>query len=113
MVTITNGKIEVTVTEGAYKSIYKRLGWVKSEGDQNDSDLIADTEVNGNIDEGYETTEDDSDRSEIDTRNLSEKPLGEMSTDELFEYGLQIGADVNEDMTRKEIRNAVKAKLAE
>lgn len=113
MVKITDGKKVITVTNGAYKSIYKKIGWVVTDNDQNVSDEFDDDMKYDNIDNVYESSDNDLNRTDNDTRNLNEKPLNEMSTDELFEYGLQIGADVNEDMTRKEIRLAIKAKLSE
>ena len=113
MVKITDGKKVITVTNGAYKTIYKKIGWVVADNDQIDSDEFEDGMKNSNIENEYESSDNDQNRSDNDTRNLNEKPLNEMSTDELFEYGLQIGADVNEDMTRKEIRLTIKAKLSE
>lgn len=113
MVKITDGKKVITVTNGAYKNIYKKIGWVVTDNDQNVSDEFDDDMKYDNIDNVYESSDNDLNRTDNDTRNLNEKPLNEMSTDELFEYGLQIGADVNEDMTRKEIRLAIKAKLSE
>lgn len=113
MVKITDGKKVITVTNGAYKNIYKKIGWVVTDNDQNVSDEFDDDIKYDNIDNVYESSDNDLNRTDNDTRNLNEKPLNEMSTDELFEYGLQIGADVNEDMTRKEIRLAIKAKLSE
>lgn len=111
MLTISRGNQTLTVTKGAYKSIYAPQGWeitprkIANEKD----DFMADSE-NGIV--SLKTTEDENlagknDEIEDDIQDIEEEidfseiPLSEMSVPQLKLYAKQLGIDVNTDSARQ------------
>lgn len=104
---------------GAYKAIYKPLGYAIAEGTEADhgvrlthSDETTTPSnkkdayvgpVGAKADEGYDDADDDD--------ALDEKPIGEMSFRELREYANSLGINANGMTSKKDIREAIKARL--
>lgn len=121
MLTITNGKTILTVTKGAYESMYAPQGWeIRSDetGSKND-DLRG---ISGNkeitlpesespvFDPKSEQPDDGDDELESDEVDLSEIPLSEMSVPQLKSYAKQLGVEVNTDSARQ-LRSQIKKVL--
>lgn len=133
MVTIKKGSRVYTVTKGVYENSFRKQGYkivdeeiepktpldLKGEADvgAEDEDEDLDTK-NSPEDEDFDETEDESDESDEDEsdvgaedEDLSEKPLSKMNTDELKAYAKQLGVDVSECTTKKEMKEAIKEAL--
>lgn len=130
MVTIKKGSKVYTVTKGVYKNSFRKQGYkivdeeikpktpldLKGEidvgADEEDEDLDS---KNSPEDEDFDETEDESDdefdEDESEDEDLSEKPLSKMNTDELKAYAKQLGVDVSECTTKKEMKEAIKEAL--
>ena len=119
MLTITNGTSILTVTKGAYKSMYAPQGWEIQPGNpggengnisqveeieeiiQPEAENVTETKFDNQ--DGEETEDDE---SEV---NLSEIPLSNMSVPQLKAYGKQLGIEVDTDsakILRSRIRKA-------
>lgn len=134
MVTIKKGSRVYTVTKGVYENSFRKQGYkivdeeiepktpldLKGESDvgAEDEDEDLDTK-NSPEDEDFDETEDESDEEsdedesedEPEDEDLSEKPLSKMNTDELKAYAKQLGVDVSECTTKKEMKEAIKEAL--
>lgn len=130
MVTIKKGSRVYTVTKGVYENSFRKQGYkivdeeikpktpldLKGEinvgADEEDEDLDS---KNSPEDEDFDETEDESDdefdEDEPEDEDLSEKPLSKMNTDELKAYAKQLGVDVSECTTKKEMKEAIKEAL--
>lgn len=126
MVTIKKGSKVYTVTKGVYKNSFRKQGYkivdeeiepktpldLKGEIDvgaeEEDEDLDS---KNSPEDEDFDETEDETDEDEPEDEDLSEKPLSKMNTDELKAYAKQLGVDVSECTTKKEMKEAIKEAL--
>lgn len=104
MVIIEKGTHILSVTVGAYNTLFRAQGYriVGSEGVHTDS-FLQDGEVtptggkNANEDE-YESNEDEYD---------DEKPLSEMTFKELKDYATKLGINTNGMSSKREIREAI------
>lgn len=113
MVNITNGKTIILVPSGAFKEIYKKQGWrvAGTEEVENSKKPSEDFDLNNNIDNDVnnvkfnEEVSEDSDEIE---KALDEKPLKEMSIEELQEYAKMNNIDIEGLTDKKEIRRAIK-----
>lgn len=126
MVTIKKGSRVYTVTKGVYENSFRKQGYkivdeeikpktpldLKGEidvgADEEDEDLDS---KNSPEDEDFDETEDETDEGEPEDEDLSEKPLSKMNTDELKAYANQLGVDVSECTTKKEMKEAIKEAL--
>lgn len=134
MVTIKKGSRVYTVTKGVYENSFRKQGYkivneeikpktpldLKGEidvgADEEDENLDS---KNSPEDEDFDETEDESDddepeddtEDESEDEDLSEKPLSKMNTDELKAYANQLGVDVSECTTKKEMKEAIKEVL--
>lgn len=123
MVTIKKGSRVYTVTKGVYENSFRKQGYkivdeeikpktpldLKGEIDvgAEEEDESLDSK-NSPEDEDFDETEDE---DELEDEDLSEKPLSKMNTDELKAYAKQLGVDVSECTTKKEMKEAIKEAL--
>ncbi len=133
MLNITNGFTNLTVTRGAYNSMYAPQGWTIAEcdkigqktddfgSDANSSEVMSqkgDNAATGQILEpktDNAATPDNADNdSEVfdddDDIDLSEIPLSEMSVPQLKAYASQLGIEANTDSARQ-LRTQIKKVL--
>lgn len=104
----------LTVTRGAYKSLYKKLGFdlcdedleetINSAPDEEEEDPDA-----FNHNEGNETEDDE----EEDSDEEEEKPLSEMNKAELLNYADHLGLDVADNMNKGQLRALIAEALQE
>lgn len=85
---IIKDSIERDVTRGAFESIYKKNGWAMKNSPSKKENI----------------------NDEIDT--LSEIPLSEMSAAQLVEYAEELGVQVEEGTTKKQLREKIRAALS-
>lgn len=127
MVTITkNGKTK-TVSTPAYKSIFKDAGW-KVVGEQSSTPSVIeekveetkqeDVDVETVVEENKEDVDDDNDDEvpdevwdEVQAEEEVEKPLSEMNREEMLAKAKELKVAVTKNMTNKELREAIKAKM--
>jgi hypothetical protein len=83
MVTICNGKHRVTVSEGAYQSLYKSMGYSPIQGEEVGQVAPSDTP------EVVETV--DYSEAEEEVEELTEKPISELTLRELREVANSLG----------------------
>lgn len=128
MLKITNGKVTLFVTPGAYRDVYAPQGFIE---------VTAKTSHKGKIESKIETqiqpdklpevTPEDVTASEFDvsggepvsdtpdapkpTEDLSEIPLGEMDSDQLRAYAKELGVDLSGLTSKKAVRNKIRAAL--
>lgn len=92
MVNITNGKSIISVANGVFKEVYQKQGWKLV------NEKPVKEEVNIVPNDEFEQT-------------LDEKPLREMSLEELKEYAKMNNVNVDGLDEKKEIRKAIKEAL--
>ena len=125
MLKITNGKVTLFVTPGAYRDVYAPQGF---------TEVTAKTSHKGKIESKIETqiqpdklpevTPEDVTASEFDvsggesvsdtpkpTEDLSEIPLSEMDSDQLRAYAKELGVDLSGLTSKKAVRNKIRAAL--
>ena len=119
MVKITNGKLTLTVTRGAYKELYQRHGFaiLTEEGADFDSGVVTTHPTDEKpeeedfsqeeTDEGTFTDEVDPD-AEYEEPDLSEIPLSEMGFGMLQDYAEQLGLDYGGIRSKKELRALIR-----
>lgn len=95
MIRIKRGTHTMSVTRGAFKSVYKPMGYEELEAEKPN-------ETNSEHDDGYEDAD-----TEDEEPVLDEKPLGEMSFNELKEYATQLGLATSGMRTRRELKEAI------
>lgn len=119
MVTIERAGHVLTVTQGAFKALYRPMGYVivGAEGgpeaspvpggvtttpaDEDGSEDDQTSEEDEVQDDGEDTDEDQ------DDEDLEEKPLSEMNFKELKAYAKRRGINVNGMSSKKEVREAI------
>ena len=134
MLVITNGSMDLTVTKGAYESLYKHQGFaVKGAGVHTPSPEITKTESSqaempeeAHEEEAMVTpTEADSGKSDIEDLaeddayedeeeeepKLSEIPLAEMTKAQLIAYAEELGIELDGDETKRALRVAIRKAL--
>lgn len=126
MLTITkNGKTKV-VSESVFKSVFKDSGW-SVVGEQSPTPVISDEQVGSNEEDVNEVVENNEDENVEDENNEDEipdevwdeavaeeeveKPLSDMSHDELVKKAKSLGIAKAEDMINKQLREAIKKKM--
>lgn len=118
MFCITNGVQTLTVTSGAYTSIYAPQGWkpvstsTQAEMPEEDEaflpDKVPDPESE-NASEAILAQESDDEGDEEE--NLSEIPLTEMGSAQLRKYAKQLGVDIKGLTSKKAVRDRIRAVL--
>lgn len=119
MVTIERAGHVLTVTQGAFKALYRPMGYVivGTEGEPKaspgpDEVTTPPTDEDGSEDdqtsEEDEVQDDGEDTDEDqDDEDLEEKPLSEMNFKELKAYAKRRGINVNGMSSKKEVREAI------
>ena len=126
MITIKCGNKILTVTRGAYNSMFASQGWEIVDGTKTGqkTDKFADDKSNGvistklknnadfegNTDQNGPNTTDDIPDDDNDNIDYSEIPISEMSVPQLQEYAKQLGLDFDTNsakLLRNRIRNAL------
>lgn len=117
MIKITNGRVTLMVTPGAYKDIYA------SQGFHQISELVTkatETSLNGPEPQNDTAPDpDDEDSSEDNSgcsednqdEDLSEVPLNEMDSDQLREYAKKLGVDIRGLTSKKAVRDKIRSVL--
>lgn len=121
MITIKRGSETLTVTRGAYKSMFASQGWeivtTPKTGKKNDDfSGVSKTEV---VSQDIEETPKkpvenlaENDEEDSDDIDYSEIPLSEMSVPQLQGYAEQLGLDFDTN-SAKLLRNRIKKALSE
>lgn len=118
MLCITNGVQTLTVTSGAYMSIYAPQGW-KPVDTSTHAEMLEEDEVFSTDrlpdPEPESTTEpilaQESEDESGEEENLSEIPLTEMNSAQLREYAKQLGVDIKGLTSKKAVRDRIRAVL--
>lgn len=117
MLRVTNGKMTISITKGAYDTYYKHKGFRIVGSPETEEPNPVDT-----VHPGYEMPhldnsshsedgEEDSAEGEYE-EDLSEIPLGEMDFSQLCDYADQLGVDRDGIRSKKELRLLIKEHLA-
>lgn len=111
-----NGRT-LTVTKGAFKSLYAPLGYeiIGTEGDTDvplgpGNENAQGMQHDGSEDDLSPIEHDnmpDDDEPDDEDEDLDEKPLSEMSFKELKDYAAQLGFNANGLSSKKEIRDLI------
>lgn len=104
MVTIRRGNHVVTVTKGAFKQIYRQLGYTLDEP----QDVPQRPEVSPGVVTHNEDENVPEDNLTSTDDDLAEKPLGQMNLDELRRYADSLGLRYGSATSRKELRNLIR-----
>ena len=119
MVKITNGEKTLTVTQGAYNSVYAPNGWQKIEPAAEPTEMSSNTQTDSGVKlsepEDKNTTEDnfvqENDDSEINSEELSKIPLTDMNSSQLKAYANKLGVDIKGVKSRKVVIERIRAVL--
>lgn len=130
MIKITNGHRAIRVTQGAYESYFKHLGYrpvgvpetpenPDKENAHGDPEMPVPEDSNessvGEGDSGdpdEENPEEEASEDEYEyEEDLSEIPLGEMKLSQLIAYAEQLGLDHDGSPTKKEMRTLIRNHL--
>lgn len=134
MKTISNGSITLTVTSGAYESYYKSHGWTETNSheistknteipcEENLKDIYHVNGENAPASISVQETDEDLDEEELaeeteteDNENLdedlSEKPLGQMSFEDLQTYAKSLKLDYKGLRSKKELRQLIRQNI--
>lgn len=125
MVTITNGVQTFTVTEGAFKSIFKAQGYTVA-GKQQKAETFVETSTPtteptiANTEEiilpSLENPPEDENQGSVDeperlSEDLSEIPLSEMTNKQLTAYAAQLGVDIKGVKSKRVVIDRIRAAL--
>jgi hypothetical protein len=127
MINITNGINHMTVTAGVFKEIFAPQGWTKVEAEESvvslpESEDFTTQQVNQEVDEEtsengeLEDSDDESDEMDDESNpnedesedDLEERPLSELSYEELQKLAKIKGLNTDGMRSKKEIRQALK-----
>lgn len=118
MVKITNGKLTLTVTRGAYVGYYMRHGFaiLSDEGASFPSEGVTTQPIPENTEEDDFSQEEDADSDPGEPAaepepDLSEIPLSEMGFGMLQDYADQLGLDYGGLRSKKELRALIRNHL--
>lgn len=127
MVTITNGKLTLSVTPGAFKDVYAAQGFkeISNPLHSTQKHVHTDAEASGGIISRPEPENVSGDRSESSTdipavkeqkqlsrqEELSEIPLNEMSPSQLREYAELLGVDIKGLKNKSAVKNKIRSVL--
>lgn len=119
MITINNGSLTLIVTKGAYNQSYKSLGWQIGEANKKQEiipEQIVPDEVEITKDVEQEIVETETDVEEevenIELEDIEEKPLSEMTPEEVREYATTLGIDFTGVIKTKTIRQMIRDKIS-
>ena len=121
MVTIKRADHILTVSKGAFKNLYKPMGYVivGDEGEPEAStspdkeitppyaDKGSEDDLSSDEDESADDADEDDANADAEEEDLEEKPLSEMNFKELKAYAKRRGINANGMSSKKEIRDAI------
>lgn len=122
MISIYRDSHTIQATKGAYKQIYKPLGWIVVEGessieketifneDANAQDGIKSENLPTNSEPEQDSEEDEDSVAEEDAE-LVEKPLSSMSIKELYRYAELSGIELEQGLSKTLAKEAIKNAL--
>lgn len=114
MLTIQKDDIKLTVTAGAFKGLYKSLGFkpVPEESTKLSSRGQGNTlsKANADLEDNSEPSDNDI-NEDIDDEDLSEIPFGEMNFKQLKKYAQQLGVDATGITDKRELRKLIRSAL--
>lgn len=118
MVKITNGQRTFEVSNGAYESVYKDLGFHKVGVEAEEPEVKEETTVPSQETEDTEPPEDEGegeseDEDGLDIEALLEKPLSQWTPDELKEFVRVKEIDITGATKVSQVRGIVKKYLEE
>ena len=119
MITITNGRLTLTVSNSAYRTMFKSAGYYPLQDEESpipSNDTFITEEEENNLDTSYDEENENLEDYEDDTAeeeeeeeiDLSEIPLGEMDFYQLCEYADQLGLDRKGIRSKRELRTLIK-----
>ena len=121
MVDITNGRVSLTVTRGAFEGIYKHQGYtlvydyagsttIKQAKEETPSTNNYITEDESSAGDNLEQTEEAEESSEksFEMAELLETPIGQWSKEQLKEFAEANDISIDGASTVREVRNIIK-----
>lgn len=121
MVTITKNSQELQVTKGAYRQMYKPLGWSLVDKKDLESEEYKSIEKNLNTTEKIEISKSNEDDDKItetkkedlneEDQELLERPLSSLTISEIYRYANIIGLELEEGLSKAQAREALKKAL--
>lgn len=119
MIEITKDSLTIQVTKGAYKQIYKPLGWVVSGEDEKFDSKTEDLNAYGiNVESGeqeedFEEESEPAEEAESDSEDeeLLETPLSDMTLNELYRYAKLMELEIASGLSKKAAREAIRAAM--
>lgn len=114
MIKIYKANQTLTVTNGAYKEVFEPQGWKRSSGSPTKvkPKLSVPETVNETLSVEPLPTEEDIPQESLDTsEDLCEKPLSEMTFEELKDYASIMSISVGNIRNKKELRAHIRANL--
>lgn len=119
MITITNGSLTLVVTKGTYKQAFKSLGWQIKEMDKKQEiipeQIVPDkVEITKDVEQEIVETETNVEEEveNIELEDIEEKPLSEMTPEEVREYATTLGIDFTGVVKTKTIRQMIRDKIS-
>lgn len=119
MITITNGVRAMTVSKGAFKTLFEPNGWkIASLTDEklNAEDFISEDEKepeSSNLPPLVPPEDEDEEEVEEEEDEEVEKPISEMTVEELKEYAHELGLDISKAKNKKELRHMISSAIEE
>lgn len=121
MIKITNGRHAIRVSQGAYESYFKHLGYrpvdaIELHENPEQENVHGDPETPGSEDSdefsgAEEESGDPEDEEPEYEEDLSEIPLGEMKLSQLIAYAEQLGLEHDGTPSKKEMRALIRSHL--
>lgn len=121
MLKITNGKVTLFVTPGAYRDVYAPQGFTEVTTRATETPQVEPEPQGGNLPgvTPEDVTEDNSDASEDVSKtepeetseDLTETPLSEMNSEQLKAYAKELGVDLSGLTSKKAVRDKIRAAL--
>ena len=113
MITICKGEHTLTVTHGAFRNYYMRLGYKPFNTTENvDESGQVNTHGEDGEDQNHTSShfeeDENGDGLENDEVSLEEIPLGEMSHSQLIAYAEELGLDFPVEASKKELRSLIR-----
>lgn len=107
MIKITNGSEVYQVTNGAYETVYKSMGFVPIDGAAVEDDAVVDEEYVS--DEEWTETESEVDEDVAWCEELKKKPIGQWNKSEVKRYAEIRSIDITGTKSINEAKDRIKA----
>ena len=110
MIKITNGSEVYQVTNGAYETVYKPMGFVPiDEAVVKDDDVVDDEPEQSVSDEEWTDAESEVDEDTAWCEELKKKPIGQWNKTEVKRYAEIRGIDITGTKSINEAKDRIKA----